>query len=546
MQLVMRRIFRLKVSVHRYPAPASPIATYEQYSYLLLTLSLQMQLSPARMAATPADDVFMPAAACRAPQVGLDVLCRAANDQLCEPAVKDAKSKSSPPRERTVGLPRDLYGLVQWAASDSDVIKYVCPDLLTKGKSSCSMGRLLCAALAAFGCHEEAEGVYALSKDPQYNAFEQMKAELQQQHNRQVLDFGRYIETLHEKLAGLNAQLSAAKEEAAAAVQKHDAAKQARLPSADRARKAEARAEEAEAAAKATKAHTAEVERRATMAERELAKAQGELDTLRMAPSRAQARCDAEQARRSSEAAAAARIAELEIAEQRAREAQRQLESKVRSEQIKRGKEDGVLEAARPVLEKAPQQAAQLRNLERRQQPRIKELEAARLTVAEQRAELERLRAQLPSGRGVERSCRFYDSRSSWIAIRTNAERDDAPFNARAIEYQRRLVEEANISFEAAATANALVLAMHHGAPAADRLVCAKSFQNAFYRGGLLDNEREAAANRACPALWSFASDSQKGTQMMVYFKVRCCPPPALPAHVLYTHPFRDPCTGDP
>lgn len=271
-------------------------------------------------------------------------------------------------------------------------------------------------------------------------------------------------------------------------------------------------------------------ERRAAAVECELADTRSELDTLRVAPSRAQARCDAEQERRRSEAAAAETIAGLSFELRVALETQRQLESTVRSEQTKRGMEVAVVEAARLAVQQAAELGSKLRNLERREQQRIKELEAARATVAEQRAELERLRVQLPAGRGVERQCRYYDTRSSWVSIRTTEERDDAPFNARTIEYLRRLVDEANISFEGAATANAIVLAMHHGAPAADRLICSKSFQNAFYRGGVLDNEREAAANRACPALWAFASDSQKGTQMMVYFKVRCHPPPALPA----------------
>ena len=271
-------------------------------------------------------------------------------------------------------------------------------------------------------------------------------------------------------------------------------------------------------------------EQRAAAVERELADARSELDALRVAPSRAQARCEAEQARRCSEAAAAERIAELAADLLTAHEAQQQLESTVRSEQIRRGLVEAQVETARQVVENAKQLDSKLHNLERREQERIKELGAARETVAEQRAELERLRAQQPAGRGVERRP-FYEALRTFIPIRTSADRDDAPFNARAIEFQRRLVDEANVSFEGAATANALVLSMHHGEPSPDRLVCAKSFQNAFYRGGLLDNEREAAANRACPALWSFASDSQKGTQMMVYFKFNhvTCQPEAHP-----------------
>ena len=202
-----------------------------------------------------------------------------------------------------------------------------------------------------------------------------------------------------------------------------------------------------------------------------------------------------------------------------------ELKSTVRSEQTRRGQLAAELEAAQSKLSKlgSPRQDTTLRNLERRENERIKELDAARQTVAELRAEVDRLRAQQPAGRGVERRS-FYEAPSSFIPIRTSSERDDAAFNARAIEYQRRLVDEGNLSFEGAATANALELAMHHGEVSPDRLICSKSFQNAFYRGGLLDNEREAEANRADPALWSFASDSQKGTQMMVYFKVRCCP----------------------
>ena len=83
--------------------------------------------------------------------------------------------------------------------------------------------------------------------------------------------------------------------------------------------------------ASAAEQRASAAEQRATTAERELAKAQGELDTLRVAPSRTQARCDAEQERRRSEAAATERIAVLTTELRVAREAQQQLELTVRS-----------------------------------------------------------------------------------------------------------------------------------------------------------------------------------------------------------------------
>ena len=150
------------------------------------------------------------------------------------------------------------------------------------------------------------------------------------------------------------------------------------------------------------------------------------------------------------------------------------------------------------------------------------ELTGARSTVSELRAELDALRQAQSVGRGERRA--FYEATSALVAIRCS-DRDDAAFNARAIEYQRRRVDESNLSFEGAATANALVLAMHLGTPSPDRLICSKSFQNAFYRGGLLDNEEEAEANRASPNLWTFATDSQKGKwPSMGRGEARFCP----------------------
>ena len=116
---------------------------------------------------TPADNVCTPAAACRDPLVGLDALFFAANEFVEQPVERgDLKSSPpSPPREQTVGLPPKLYCLVRWAASDTDVIKYICPGLLANNRSSCSMGRLLVACLTAFGCHEPTGGKYVHSKD---------------------------------------------------------------------------------------------------------------------------------------------------------------------------------------------------------------------------------------------------------------------------------------------------------------------------------------------------------------------------------------------
>ena len=289
-----------------------------------------------------------------------------------------------------------------------------------------------------------------------------------------------------------------------------------------------------------TEAQQAELElerQRATAAEAAAAKAERELDKvkrtleesqvtiqrqadgLKSAPARGAAQHAAREAERQQLQRLECENAALREAAVLAGTAAEEQQCILRSEQMRRGHAVTQLESLRIKLSQveAAQSNTSLRNLERREAERVKELADARTTVAELRAELELLRATQPAGRGERRS--FHQLDNTLVPIRTSSERDDAPFDARAIEFQRRLVDEGNLSFEGAATANALVLGMHLGLPSADRLVCSKSFQNAFHRGGLLDNEREAEANRACPALWAFASDSQKGIQMMLYFK---------------------------
>ena len=262
-----------------------------------------------------------------------------------------------------------------------------------------------------------------------------------------------------------------------------------------------------------------EMEVRAAKAEQACAKALERLKVLETAPSRAEARRQAEESRRCSEAAAAERITQLEDLARALRgewlgatERCTELETMVRSEQTRRGNATAELEKANAKLAKveAAAQDTTLRNLQRREAGRVAELTAARAEVAELHARVKQLEAAPHGKRGMASQQHMQPLR-----VRTS-DHADAPFSARSLEFMCRLVDESNGSFEGAATANALVLGMHYGVDMPDSMLYSSgTLRNAFHRVGIAAQEADATRNRADRGPWCIAQDAGGGTLMV-------------------------------
>ena len=83
-----------------------------------------------------------------------------------------------------------------------------------------------------------------------------------------------------------------------------------------------------------------------------------------------------------------------------------------------------------------------------------------------------------------------------------------APLEPYTMELMRRMVEECNMSFSAAATATILVWGMLFEDPIPeDFIISERSFANAFLKMGLLDSRAAALKNKEADAPWAFAAD---------------------------------------
>ena len=159
-----------------------------------------------------------------------------------------------------------------------------------------------------------------------------------------------------------------------------------------------------------------------------------------------------------------------------------------------------------------------LRNQERREAGQWRELDAAREEVSELRKTIAEL--QTESQRGLRLSSPQQRKHVGPIdvvlqPIRTSDDAD-AAFEGRSLEFMRRIVDECNCSFEAACTANALVLQWHLGDAVPDgHLTSATAFRRSFLRAGIADEEAAAAQNAADPGPWSIAQDAGGGTLMV-------------------------------
>jgi hypothetical protein len=252
-----------------------------------------------------------------------------------------------------------------------------------------------------------------------------------------------------------------------------------------------------------------------------LDEAQRQIEALGAAPSRTAVWHNMEQQRRGAAADAAELVRKLkrqaEATQQLFHQAchkTQELGTQLRSEQTRRGNAIAELETANAKLAKveAAAQDTTLRNLKRREASRAAELNTAREEVRHLRERISELEACLPLG---ERSTRLCPMTAKLQQVRVRGGDENAPLTGRSIEHLRRLVDETNGSFEGAATANALVLAMHLGEVAEDRLISAGSIRNAFHRGGLADEEVEAERNQADRGPWCIAQDAGGGTLMV-------------------------------
>ena len=185
----------------------------------------------------------------------------------------------------------------------------------------------------------------------------------------------------------------------------------------------------------------------------------------------------------------------------------------------------GMLKAAARKDEMTPTHTTTLRNTEYALQGERAQREAALAELKEVREQLEQLRA-VGSDLPAKRACAGRADGghlTKLYPIRDPAGRCDAFSH----EMARRLVEECGMTFEAAATANNLVLTWHLRAPPSEEeLVTSRFIGDAFHRLGHLDMEtarqRHSSAPKNTP--WTAAADAgNKGREVdMIAISIWC------------------------
>ena len=107
----------------------------------------------------------------------LGIVPWAATTDVVRPADKPQKPKTGV----DVSVPFALIGIVRWAAADPARRKAIDPALEDVNPRSCQ-GRLLVAALAAFGFRKLDDDKYEISEDAAHNRFAHQRAVLQAEH----------------------------------------------------------------------------------------------------------------------------------------------------------------------------------------------------------------------------------------------------------------------------------------------------------------------------------------------------------------------------
>lgn len=105
--------------------------------------------------------------------------CRAGNALAPKGNTIGVKVKSSTRTSKNIGIPGEMFGLVEWAAGDEGTRAYISP--LLQRRTRC-MGAVLVAALEAHGCRRKPDGTYEHTDNPQFNRFERLRIELQSTH----------------------------------------------------------------------------------------------------------------------------------------------------------------------------------------------------------------------------------------------------------------------------------------------------------------------------------------------------------------------------
>ena len=183
--------------------------------------------------------------------------CRAGNALVPEGDTIGVKVKSSTRTSKNVGIPGEMFGLVEWAAGDEGTRAYISP--LLQRRTRC-MGAVLVAALEAHGCRRKPDGTYEHTDNPQFNRFERLRIELQSTHAVATQALKEGLAAQLTRISSLENQLTCAQ---AKGDEAHEALTQlqAKLsPALEKASEAEARAAAAQAAAELaeSRANTAE------------------------------------------------------------------------------------------------------------------------------------------------------------------------------------------------------------------------------------------------------------------------------------------------
>ena len=431
-----------------------------------------------------------------------------------------AVTKPRAKQQHGVQFPLQSHQLIRWAANDEALCKYVGPNPVK------SIAGFLQACVASFGVRRRDDGACEHSLDPQYNMFEKQRA----QHAAAQADAKTQVDAANQRTA---AALDKAEELRLAGEHERERAAGAAQQQRDRAAQLRGGASAADARKQAEEVEKlkAELEResgRANEAEAELVNLRVELETCRAArnaaPSRTEQQATGRQQHRQQQQQAEAQAEEARTDAAACAEKNTQLKSQLLAEQQRRGKLASQVETLSSRLEPPQKDALHSARLQsRREQGKIAELQHARQTIAEQRAEIYTLKETQPAGRGVQQqqqSCPWSgSSQHHYIkSIRTTAAHD-GHYLSRTLEFMRRLVDESNCSFESAATCNALALATHIGDVPIAHLTNPEAYRRAFVRLGLLDNEAEAAVNLVYKGPVCIAQDGGGGSLMMAYGK---------------------------
>ena len=132
-------------------------------------------------------------------------------DSFLPPVIMATGVKAKSPRtNKNVGIPHDMFGLVEWAAGDEITRAYIAPTL--RSRTRC-MGALLVAALEAHGCRMQPDGTYVRTDDPHFNRFEKLRAELQHAHAVAIQDLKEQLTAHLARISTLESQLTCAQAE---------------------------------------------------------------------------------------------------------------------------------------------------------------------------------------------------------------------------------------------------------------------------------------------------------------------------------------------